>query len=120
LYITHLLVRNFENGIPPVTARQISKKLRLPIRLTRDILNDLVEVRILSEVRTDSIRETAYQPAVDINRITVKFVTDKLDTRGIDFLFARHSKEIMRLKSVMESFDKATENNPENQLLKNI
>ncbi len=120
LYITHLLVRNFENGIPPITARQISKKLRLPIRLTRDILNDLVEVRILSEVRTDSIREAAYQPAVDINKITVKYVTDKLDNRGLDFLFARHTKEITRLKSVMESFDQAIENNPENQLLKNI
>jgi membrane protein len=42
LYITHLIVRNFENGALPLNAKQISKKLRLPIRLTRDILNDLV------------------------------------------------------------------------------
>jgi membrane protein len=120
LYITHLIVKNFENGALPLNARQISQKLRLPIRLTRDVLEDLVETRILSEVRTERIKEPAYQPAIDINRVTIKYVTDKLDDRGIDFLFARQSKEITRLKSVMESFDRCIESNPENLLLKDI
>jgi membrane protein len=120
LYITHLIVRNFENGALPLNAKQISKKLRLPIRLTRDILNELAEIRILSEVRTQKIKEPAYQPATDINKMSVKYVTDQLDSRGIDYLFARQAKEIIRLKAVLESFDKCIENNPENLLLKDI
>jgi membrane protein len=119
-YIAHLLIKNFENGVPPYTARQISDKLRVPIRLVRYILNDLTEINILSETRTNNARDTAYQPATDINKITIKYLGDKLDHRGMDVLFAKQSKEIGRIKSIMESFNKDVENHPENKLLKDI
>ncbi len=120
IYVAHLLIKNFEKGIPPYTARQISHELQLPIRLVRNILNDLTEINIVSEVRTLSAKETAYQPAIDINKITIKYLSDKLDHRGIDFLFASRTREISKIKSIMDSFNNAVENNPDNKLLKEI
>ena len=119
-YIAHLLVKNFENGVPPYTARQISDKLKLPVRLVRDILNELVEINVLSDTRTAYAKEHSYQPALDINKITVKFLADKLDHRGMDVLFAKQSSEVVRIKSIMEAFNRDIENNPENKLLKDI
>ncbi len=120
LYIAHLLVRNFENGTPPYTARQISNTLEIPIRLVREILYELIEINIVSAAKTKFAKETAYQPAMDIHQISVKFITDKLEHRGMDVLVARPGEEIDRLKGIMEEFNRTLDECPENKLLKDI
>ncbi len=120
LYITHLLVKNFESGQPPYTARQISNELEIPIRLTREILDDLLEINIVNEARTAYTKDAAYQPAIDIHKISVKFLTDKLDHRGMNVLVAKKTGEIARLKEIMRSFNTALEKCPANILLKDI
>lgn len=120
IYITHLLVINFANGIPPFTARQISNELQIPIRLVLEILYELTEVRIISQVKTRSEKETAYQPAMDINNITVKMLADKLDHRGMDVLIARQGKEIEKIKNIMSAFNESLTKNSENKLIKDI
>jgi membrane protein len=119
-YIASLLIRNFENGIPPYTARQICNELKIPIRLVTEILNELVEIKIISATRTGFEKESAYQPAIDINKISVKYLNDKLDHKGMDVLTARPGEEIERLKKIMESFSQAIEKCPGNKLLKDI
>ncbi len=120
LYITYLLIKNFENGVPPYTSRQISNDLQVPIRLVREILYELIDIQLVSATKTKFEKETAYQPAVDINKISVKYVTDKLEHRGLDVLIARHSKEIAKLKEIMVSFSQVVEDSGENKLLKDI
>jgi membrane protein len=119
-YIAGLLIRNFENGIHPYTARQICDELKIPIRLVKEILNELVATRVISTTKTGFEKETAYQPAIDINKITVKYLNDKLDHKGMDILTARPGEQIERLKKIMESFSRAIEKCPENKLLKDI
>ncbi len=120
LYITHLLVKNFEFGKPPYTARQISNELEIPIRLVREILDDLSAINIVTEARTAYAKETAYQPAIDINKISVKYLTDKLDHNGMDVLVAKKTDEIAKLQDIMGSFSRAVEKCPENMLIKDI
>ncbi|MGF1585429.1 MAG: YihY/virulence factor BrkB family protein [Bacteroidales bacterium] len=119
-YIANFLIRNFERGIPPSTAIQISNKLKIPIRLVNEILIELIDVNIVSATKTNYEKETAYQPALDINKISVKFLADKLDHKGMDVLTVRHVREIDELKSIMESFNQAVDRCPENKLLKDI
>ncbi|MFO7922702.1 MAG: YihY/virulence factor BrkB family protein [Bacteroidales bacterium] len=120
IYITHLLVKNFENGIQPYTARQISNELKIPIRLVREILYELTDINILSATKTKFAKETAYQPAMDIHKITVKSLTDKLEHRGMDVLIARKGKEIDRIKLIMDSFNQIMAKSPDNKLIKDI
>ena len=119
LYMVNYLVKNFEIGDPPSTSVQLSSNLKIPIRLVSEILNELLEIKVISATKTKD-EETAYQPAIDINKITVKFLTEKLDHRGMDVLTVKQGKEIEKLKSILESFNKATENSAENKLLKDI
>jgi membrane protein len=119
-YIVHLIIRNFENGVPPFTARQISHELKIPFRLVREILYELIDIQVVSAVRSEADRETTYQPAIDINKISVKYLADKLDHRGMDVLVTRQGKEIVKFKGIMEAFNKAIEKCPENKLLKDI
>jgi len=82
LRITHLLVNVFCKGEKPLDAPQISHSLEIPVRLVRDVLYELTGAGIVSEVKEDGERETAYQPAQCTDRFTVKYVLDALDKRG--------------------------------------
>ncbi len=119
LFIARVIVKNFENGEQPFTARQISNKFQIPIRLVKDILKDLTDINMLSETRNFA-KDIAYQPAIDINRITVKYLSDKLDHHGMTVPIAGNSPEMGKIKDIMESFNQAIEKNPENKLLKDI
>lgn len=120
LYIIQLLVKNFQKGEKPFTARDISSELDIPIRLVNGILNDLTETKILSRVSTASPKEIAYQPAIDIKQFTIRFLLDKLDHMGMDVMLAKNSKELKELKRIMESFQKENEKSSENKLIGEI
>lgn len=83
LLITTLIVKRFEKGEAPYTADEMSEANRIPIRLTTEILYLLTELDIMSEVRSDSDeRVVCYQPALDINKISVGFILRKIDEYG--------------------------------------
>ncbi|ADV43902.1 YihY/virulence factor BrkB family protein [Bacteroides helcogenes] len=83
ILIMSLVTRRFENNEPPYTAEEISDECQIPIRLTHKILYELQEINLLHEVATDEKSEAiAYQPSMDINKLNVALLLDKLDTHG--------------------------------------
>ena len=67
----------------PLTAEQLSLRCKVPARLTSDILDELLELRIISTTPSPhDERVMAYQPAIDINLITVNGLMSKLDKQG--------------------------------------
>ncbi len=118
--IVHLLVKNFENSAPPYTAKQVADDLKMPVRLARDLLYELSQAGIISPIKMKEDKETAYQPAVDINKITPKYIIDSLEGHGMNVLMVKDSREVEELDKVLKSFNKALEKCPENKLLKDI
>ena len=58
-----LICNNFKNDQSHPTALQLKKETGIPIRIVKDLLNILVDVRILSVSTTDKENEEAsYQP----------------------------------------------------------
>lgn len=83
LLIATLIVKRFAKGEAPCTADEMSEANRIPIRLTTEILYLLTELDIVSEVRLETDeRVVHYQPALDINKITVGFLLRKVDEYG--------------------------------------
>jgi membrane protein len=120
LLIMHLLVKKFQNGDKPYTAHDISHELEIPIRLVSDIINDLNTVKVVSKVPTDSPKEFAFQPAMDINKLTIKLLLDKLEHKGMDVMFAKNSKDLKELGKIIQEFNKVIEKNSENKLIGEI
>jgi Predicted membrane protein len=81
LTIVTLIIKRFAECQPAFTASEIAKHTKIPIRLTTHILYRLVDLGILNEVK-DEDEFPNYQPAIDINHITVKFLFNKLDCSG--------------------------------------
>lgn len=81
LTITSIIAKRFEEGKKPYTAIDISNHYKIPIRLTNQILYFLVDLNIITEIN-DTEKATSYQPAIDINHLTVAFLFDKIDRYG--------------------------------------
>lgn len=83
ILITSLIAKRFEKNVPPYTAEEISEECQIPIRLTQKTLYELQEINLLHEVVTDEKSEDiSYQPSLDINKLNVALLLDKLDTHG--------------------------------------
>ena len=120
LLITTRLVKNFSKGQPPTTAVQISHNLEMPIRLVRLILFELVGANILSEVKQNSNKDSAYQPAVDINKLTIQYVAGALEQRGSANIPIEETQELQKIKDCLKTFTNEFKTSNSNLLLKEL
>ena len=72
----------------------ISSKLDLPVRLTRLIIFEFTETSVFNEVRMLNDKEIGYQPGISDTKLTVKFIIDKLDEKGVNQLPIENGEEL--------------------------
>lgn len=120
LSITHLLIKNFCKAEQPWNPEKISRTLEIPIRLVRQILFELVGSGILSEVKKDDGKDVAYQPAVDVGKVTVKYVVESLEQRGISNIPVEKTNELEKLSQCLSIFADDIEKSSANILLKDL
>lgn len=109
LMIASVIVQRFADEMPPLTADQLSEKCKVPLKLTNDIISELLDLKIISATPSPGDeRIMAFQPALDINLITVNFLMTKLDENGSeDFMidmerdFQKHWKALMDTRMCM-------------------
>jgi len=120
LLIAHLLIKKFSTGEQAMTASDISDKLKIPIRIVRQILFELLECKIISEIKTDDPKIVTYQPARSINNMSVKYIIDAMEQRGTVDMPVSKSDELKEIKKAMASFQDAIKKSSGNKLLKDI
>jgi len=120
LRVTHLVVKKFCCGEKPMSATEISAELQIPIRLVRQIVYELLEAGIVSQVGQEGSEEAAYQPARDIGTLTIRDVVAALENRGSKDIPVRQSEELDRLAGYLRTLDEDLEESPANKLLKDI
>jgi membrane protein len=120
LRIAQIVVSRFADGEPPLTAAELSHELGVPIRLTNELLYELQEADVLSEVRSDGEQEPAYQPARSVDSLTVGYVIEALDREGTDTVPLAESRELEMLADCLEQFAEAIRNSAANVPLRDI
>jgi membrane protein len=120
LLITHQCVKAFLNNQKAPTAEEISRALEVPIRLTRSVLSELREAKILSEVLVNDDTDVAYQPGCYIDDLTVTKVLGNLDRRGLDAVPIAESKDVEKFREVLKSFAETNEKSAANLRLREI
>jgi membrane protein len=120
LRITHLLVKDFAAGRHPLYSEEIAQKLGIPIRLVREIIHELVESNLVSELSSPGNGEATYQPARDIDQYTIKYVIENMEGQGTDDLPVVKSEEIEQLSDCLKGLADLVEESPKNVLLKHI
>ena len=120
LQVAHLLIHNFKEGQRPLTDSQISQHLEIPVRLLHQILYELVAADLFIETKTNEDRKFGYQPARDINELTIKRILEAIEQHGVDTIPVARTDEFKILSESLEEFSEAIENSPANKLLKDI
>jgi len=81
--IMQKICKRFDKGEPAYTALQLKLETNIPIRIMHDLLYDLCQEHLLTEVNSDEKgEESVYQPAESINRLSVGVLIDRLEARG--------------------------------------
>lgn len=83
ILIMSLICKRFKTEEPPYTAESLSDEHKIPIRLTTTILYELQDLHLIYETpMEDEDEEMGYLPAVDINRLNVGMLLNRLDEAG--------------------------------------
>lgn len=121
ILITSIIAKRFATEKLPLTADEISEKHAIPIRLTNQIIDLLQELQIITPTPWSKDEEImAFQPAFDINLMSVNLLMDKIDTYGsedfridTDVKFKSHWEALMHSRKSIYSADG-------DELLKNL
>lgn len=119
LMIMHLIIRNFAKGEKPLKSEVISQKLKIPVRLVRDIIQDLNSINLVSIIH-ESDDQRFYQPAMDINSITVSLVLTRLDQKGAGQTIVIKNREFEKVTVMLAKFDKLIAKSDSNILIKDL
>lgn len=118
LQITHLIVKNFIQLKNPLTAAEIATELVIPIAIIQPVLLYLIASHIIVEFKNQEGDDEVYQPAVDINILSIAYIINSLEKCG-----QNHLPDIGQERLFMEpvnSFTKLMEASEQNRLLKDI
>ncbi len=118
LLVVNLIVKRFEKGEDPLTALELSQNLKIPVRLMRALLNQLIECRIISETIDSKTKSIAYQPAQHIDNFSVSYVFNSLDNLGTTI--EPSIPEMGRIMMIHSAFTEKVDGLKENVLVKEI
>ncbi len=120
LMIMRTIVNNFTMGEKAISSEGLSQSLKIPVRLVRDILQDLTDCRLVSMIHEEEHQERLYQPAMDVNLLTVSYVLNKLDRKGSDQQVFHQSSEYNRMTGMLDEFEKLVAGSESNILIKDL
>ena len=110
-----IICKRFEKGEMPYSAEEISLEYRIPIRLTNRILGLLQEINLVHETIADTKSENImYLPSIDINKINVALLLERIDTNGSeDFKIDKEEEFRNHWHTLLESRDLYQKRNSE-------
>lgn len=82
IVILTIVAKRFCQQRPPYTKLDITEKYNIPIRLVGAVVDHLVDVKLLSSVIGKDDREVAYQPAFDLEHLTLRSAKERLRNWG--------------------------------------
>lgn len=94
LFITYIIVKQFDEQKSPLTSEQIAETYRLPIRIVNQLITKLVDASILIDVYSETTKSKTFLPAFDINQLTVNLLFSKIDNHGSE-MFLTNKSEIL-------------------------
>jgi membrane protein len=94
LFLTYVIVRRFANNEPPMRDDEFSTTYKLPIRLINQVLAELTQAKIITEIVDSDEKSKAYQPAMDIHQLSIHNLFDRLESDGAELFLSNKNEEL--------------------------
>lgn len=106
-------VHAFMKGEAPISLAQLAQETGLSQLHTRDILETLTEAGVLCALKKHASEE-CFQPARDVNSITLKCICDAMDNTRLHTLLAHPCEELVTIEESLNQIDHAMQHSPTN------
>lgn len=107
LLIMRGIVKHFEREDAPISFELLCTELNIPRRFIREIVDDLERVGLVVKVASTG-EEELYQPGLDMHKIDVYMVYDRLDGAGMESLpQAGENEGYAEIEAISEQVDEA-------------
>ncbi|MBE0666397.1 MAG: YihY/virulence factor BrkB family protein, partial [Bacteroidales bacterium] len=120
LLIMKTLVKDFIKGVKPRGSEEISMELSIPVRSVRESLLALRDATLVTEVYGEVNDTYYYQPATDINKMTLAFVMDKLDNSGSTHKNVINNTDYRKIDTALSKLEALIESSETNVLLRDL
>ncbi|MFW5700542.1 MAG: YihY/virulence factor BrkB family protein [Cyclobacteriaceae bacterium] len=118
LMLTYDIVKRFENGEIAGSAEDFSTRLHIPLYYTKSMLYLLQQQKIINELMEGN--EIRYQPARDINKFSLAFLIEQVESYGEKEIPAMDSPLKKKLIHALDHFQGLIEKSEKNILIKDI
>jgi Predicted membrane protein len=99
------IVKQHIAGATPYTSEVLAEELKLPIRMVRLLLGNLVKGNLLVETYTDDPKSRGYVPAISDESITICKIYETLDHLGVDDVICPSVSPYSRICSITDDMD---------------
>lgn len=120
LLVMHSLIVDFVKGIKPRSPEEISLELSLPVRTVHECLDLLHQASMVTEVWNEEQEKYVYQPATDINRMTLSFVLEKLESSGSQHKIVINNSDYRKIDTALTRFENLVASSEENILIRDL
>lgn len=120
LLVMHALINDFIKGTKPRAPEEISLELSLPARTIHECLDMLHDASMVTQVWSDEEERYLYQPATDINKMTLSFVLDKLESSGSLHKIVINNSDYKKIDTALTKFENLIASSEVNVLLRDI
>jgi membrane protein len=118
--ILTLIIKRFGLGKDPLSSKEISDVLDIPVRLVENILFTLSDAGLLTGTANPDGKQLTYQPSRDISSLSYHSVMELLDKKGSDNIPIMKTPELVSIRESMKGFSEEINNSKYNKLLKDI
>ncbi len=118
LRIVHLCVKRFAGGKDPASDIEISAEIKIPLKIVKVLLSQLIKCKILLEVNGPD--HPGYTPAMDIECLSILDVLKAFEKRGDDIITVGGTIEFEALEESLEAFEASCMNSSGQRNLKDI
>jgi membrane protein len=120
MFITWLVVKQYESQNPPLSPNQIAQEHKIPIRLVNQLLSGLVDAGVMVEVFNETNRIKTYQPAIDINQLSITVLFEKVESFGAEHFLENKNQLLDEFWSKTHANSNIMDFNNRNLLVKDI
>ncbi len=107
LLVTRTVTKHFQATDDAISFEELCEKLEVPRRFIREILEDLLQVKLIRRISSDNDEEL-FQPGMDIHKLDVFTVYSRLEQLGMNNLPQTHLNEgFESIEAVMNEVDNA-------------
>lgn len=118
--VMHSLIMDFVRGVKPRSPEEISLELSLPVRTVQECLDQLHEAAMVTEVWNEDREKYVYQPATDVNRMTLSFVLEKLELSGSLHKVVINNADYRKIDTALTKFETLVASSEGNILIRDL